>query len=48
LGRIPKVKDSVEYDHRRYTVTDMSRNRIATVLVEKLDPKEQPDPVNEG
>lgn len=48
LGRIPKVKDSVEYGNRRYTVTDMSRNRIATVLVEKLDPKEQPDPVNEG
>lgn len=48
LGRIPKVKDSVEYDHRRYTVTAMSRNRIANVLVEKLDPKEQPDPINEG
>ena len=48
LGRIPKVKDSVEYGHRRYTVTGMSRNRIASVLVEKLDPKEQPDPANEG
>ena len=48
LGRIPKVKDSVEFDHRRYTVTTMNRNRIASVLVEKLDPKEQPDPVNEG
>jgi len=48
LGAIPKVKDSVDYDERRFTVTHMDRHRIATVLVEKLDPKEQPDPVNEG
>jgi CBS domain containing-hemolysin-like protein len=48
FGYIPKVKDSVEYGGRRFTITHMDRNRIATVLVEKLDPKEQPDPVNEG
>ncbi len=48
LGTIPKVKDSVDYDGRRFTVTHMDRHRIATVLIEKLDPKEQPDPVNEG
>ncbi len=48
LGRIPSVKDSVEYGGRRFTITTMERNRIATVLVEKLDPKEHPDPVNEG
>ena len=48
FGRIPKVKDSIEYGDRRYTVTDMMRNRIANVLVEKLDPTELPDPVNEG
>jgi putative hemolysin len=48
FGYIPKVKDSVEYGGRRFTITQMDRNRIATVLVEKLDPKEQPDPVNEG
>ena len=48
LGAIPKVKDSVDYDGRRFTVTHMDRHRIATVVVEKLDPKEQPDPVNEG
>lgn len=48
FGYIPKVKDSVDYGGRRFTVTRMDRNRIATVLIEKLDPKEQPDPVNEG
>jgi CBS domain containing-hemolysin-like protein len=48
LGRIPNVKDSVEYGSRRFTVTEMERNRIAKVLVEKLDPQLQPDPVNEG
>ncbi len=48
FGRIPKLKDSVEYGGRRFTITKMDRNRIATVVIEKLDPKEQPDPVNEG
>ncbi len=48
FGKIPKVKDSVEYGGRRFTITKMDRNRIATVLVEKLDPKEQPDPINKG
>jgi putative hemolysin len=48
FGRIPKVKDSVDYDGRRFTVTHMDRNRIATVLIEKLDSAQQPDPVNEG
>ncbi len=48
FGYIPKVKDSVDYGGRRFTITHMDRNRIATVLVEKLEPKEQPDPANEG
>ena len=48
FGYIPSVKDSVEYGGRRFTITQMDRNRIATVLVEKLEPKEQPDPANEG
>lgn len=48
LGHIPKVKDSVDYGGRRFTITHMDRNRIGTVLVEKLEPKEQPDPMNEG
>ena len=48
FGYIPKLKDSTEYQGRRFTITHMDRNRIATVLVEKLDLEEQPDPVNEG
>lgn len=48
FGYIPKVKDSVEFGGRRFTVTGMDKNRIATVLIEKLDPKAVPDPVNEG
>jgi len=48
FGYIPKVKDSVDYDGRRFTVTHMERNRIATVLIEKLDPNERADPLNEG
>jgi putative hemolysin len=47
FGYIPKVKDSVEYGGRRFTITDMDRNRISKVLIEKLEPKE-PDPLNEG
>ncbi len=48
FGYIPKVKDSIDYGGRRFTITQMDGNRIATVLVEKLEPKVQPDPVNEG
>ena len=48
FGYIPKVKDSIDYGGRRFTITHMDRNRIATVLIEKLDAKVQPDPVNEG
>jgi CBS domain containing-hemolysin-like protein len=48
FGYIPRVKDSVDYGGRRFTITRMDHNRIATVLVEKLEPKEQPNAVNEG
>lgn len=48
LGRIPHIKDSVEYGGRRFTITQMDHNRIATVLIEKTEPKPQGDPVNEG
>jgi putative hemolysin len=48
FGYIPKIKDSVDYGGRRFTITQMDRNRIATVLIEKLNPTVQPDPVNEG
>ncbi len=47
FGYIPRVKDSLEYGGRRFTITEMDRNRIAMVLIEKLD-AEPPDPVNEG
>ena len=48
IGHIPTVKDSVVYSGRRFTITQMDRNRIATVMVEKLDPADLPDPANEG
>jgi putative hemolysin len=48
IGHIPKVGASVVYGNRRFTITRMERNRIATVLIEKLDPAQQPDPLNEG
>ncbi|MGI9073923.1 MAG: hemolysin family protein [Bryobacteraceae bacterium] len=38
FGHIPKVNESVEYGGRRFTVTTMDRNRIATVRIEKLEP----------
>ncbi|MBV8809964.1 MAG: HlyC/CorC family transporter, partial [Acidobacteriaceae bacterium] len=47
FGYIPRVKDSIEYGGRHFTITEMNRNRIATVLIEKLD-AQPPDPVNEG
>jgi CBS domain containing-hemolysin-like protein len=37
LGRIPKPGESVEEGGRRFTVLEMDRNRIARVLVEKLE-----------
>jgi putative hemolysin len=48
FGYIPKVKDSVEYAGRRFTITQMDRNRIAIVLIEKIEPVAEPDPINEG
>jgi CBS domain containing-hemolysin-like protein len=47
FGYIPKVKDSLEYGGRRFTITEMDRNRIAKVLIEKLE-STAPDPANEG
>ena len=38
FGHIPHVTESVEYGGRRFTVTEMDRNRIATVRIEKLEP----------
>jgi CBS domain containing-hemolysin-like protein len=36
LGRIPAAGETAEYQGRRYTVTEMDRNRIARVRIEKL------------
>jgi CBS domain containing-hemolysin-like protein len=47
IGSIPNVKDSVEYGGRRFTITEMDRNRIAKVLIEKSEAIAA-DPVNEG
>lgn len=38
LGEIPKSGDSVESDHRRFTILEMDKNRIARVRIEKLTP----------
>ncbi len=34
LGHIPEAGEAVEFDGRRFTVTDMDRNRIAAVRIE--------------
>ena len=47
FGFIPKPNDSIEYGGRRFTITQMERNRIAKVVVEKLEPKLE-DPANES
>ena len=44
IGHIPAVNDTVLYSGRRYTIMNMDRNRIATVMVEKLDPTDLPPP----
>lgn len=36
LGRIPTIGETTEYQERRYTVTEMDRNRIARVRIEKV------------
>lgn len=48
FGRIPKTGSCLDYGGRRFTVTQMDRNRIARVLVEKLELQNAADPVNEG
>lgn len=36
LGHIPKADEWVEFDGRRFTVTAMDRNRIASVRIERI------------
>ncbi len=39
FGYLPKVNEWVEYGGRRFTITRMERNRIASVAIERLEPK---------
>jgi CBS domain containing-hemolysin-like protein len=48
FGYIPKVGSTIDYGGRRFTITQMDRNRIAKVLMEKLETQVSPDPANEG
>jgi len=43
FGHIPKETERIEYGGRRFTITKMDRNRIASVTIEKLDQKPPPD-----
>ena len=43
FGHIPKVNSFVDYGGRRFTITQMDRNRIATVRVERLEPVTLPE-----
>jgi CBS domain containing-hemolysin-like protein len=40
IGDIPSVGETVEHGNRRFTITEMDRNRIVRVRIEKI---EQPD-----
>ncbi|HEY0795319.1 MAG TPA: hemolysin family protein [Acidisarcina sp.] len=37
LGKIPRPKDSVEFEGRRLTVVEMSGNRISKIRIEKIE-----------
>ena len=41
LGHVPVAGEAVEFETRRFTVTGMSKNRIACVRVEPIGPGEQ-------
>lgn len=43
FGYIPNVGESLDHGGRRFTISEMDRNRIATVRVDRLEPK--PDPL---
>jgi CBS domain containing-hemolysin-like protein len=46
FGHIPMVDESIVYNERRFTVSEMDRNRIAWVLVEKLEPEQETQALN--
>ena len=41
LGKIPRPKDSVDFEGRRLTVVEMKGNRISKVSIEKIDDSEK-------
>ena len=48
LGHIPQAGESVEFDGRRFTVTNMERNRIATVRIDAIPAADIAPSVNAG
>src|SRR5579883_1386834 len=38
FGHIPRDGESIDYEGRRYTIARMDRNRIASVIIEKVEP----------
>jgi CBS domain containing-hemolysin-like protein len=48
LGHIPREGESVEFDGRRFTVTAMERNRIATVRIDTAEQAAPPAATKEG
>jgi CBS domain containing-hemolysin-like protein len=52
LGHVPAEGESVEASEKRFTVTQMVRNRIARVMIEPLDTSaahpETPQPAGDG
>jgi CBS domain containing-hemolysin-like protein len=52
LGHVPAEGESVEASEKRFTVTQMVRNRIARVMIEPLDAAgahlEAPQSASEG
>ena len=48
FGYIPKEGQSIDYSGRRFTIRQMDRHRIVSVLIEKLEPKAQSESAKEG
>lgn len=48
FGYIPKVGECFDYGARRFTITEMDRNRIATVRIDRLEPKADGPGVQNG
>ena len=48
LQRIPSLRDTFEYEGRRYTVEEIDGHRIARVRIEKTAKIEEPEPVRHG